>query len=201
MTSRRSPDEGGMDSSPTLMALLQSARDGDPNALGQVATALYGQLHRLARQHLRANRPGQSLRTTDLVHEAYLKLAHLKEPEWRDRVHFLSQASRAMRSLLVDYARRRTSAKRGKDPTRISLEDVQFVSEQPSTEVLSVDQALQRLSELDPRKGRIMELRYFGGLSIEETAEVVGISTGTVKREWNKAGAWLRRELRRGNRA
>jgi RNA polymerase sigma factor (TIGR02999 family) len=162
-----------------------------------LATALYGELQRLAKHHLRGQRPGQSLRTTDLVHEAYLKLANLKEPKWKDRIQFLSLASLAMRSLLVDYARRRGYAKRGGNPIRVSLADAPVISE-ASTEVLAVDEALKRLSKLDSRKSQIVLLRYFGGLSIEETAEVMAISTGTVKREWIKAGAWLRRELRRG---
>jgi RNA polymerase sigma factor (TIGR02999 family) len=177
--------------------LLEQARDGDPGALNRLSIALYRELQRLARQHLRGQRRGQSLRTTDLVHEAYLKLAKLNEPEWKNRIQFLSLASLAMRSLLVDYARRRGYAKRGANPIRVSLADAPGVSE-PSTEVLAVDEALKRLSKLDSRKSQIVQLRYFGGLSIEETAEVMAISTGTVKREWTKAEAWLRRELRRG---
>ncbi len=174
------------------------ARDADPTALNPLTALLYKELHRLARRHMVGQRPGHTLRTTDLVNEAYLKLAHLKEPEWKDRIHFLSVASRAMRSVLVDYARKRRYAKRGGDPVRVSLRDAPLVSEQPGAEVLAIDEALKRLSELDPRKSQIVELRYFGGLSIEETAEVVAVSTGTVKREWDKARAWLRRELRQG---
>jgi len=187
-----------MDAPSSLVSrLLEEARDGDPGALNRLATALYGELKRLARQHLRGQRGGHSLRTTDLVHAAYVKLANLTEPEWKDRIHFLSIASLAMRSLLVDYARRSAYAKRGGNPVRVSLADVPPVSE-PSAEVLAVDQALTRLSKLDARKSQILQLRYFGGLSIEETAEVMATSSGTVKREWNKAGAWLRRELRQG---
>jgi len=185
------------DPSSSLSQLLEEARDEDPGALNRLATALYGELQRLAKQHLRAQRRGHSLRTTDLVHEAYVKLANLKEPEWKDRIHFLSIASLAMRSLLVDYARRRAYAKRGGNPIRVSLADGPAISE-PSIEVLAVDEALKRLSKLDARKSQIVQLRYFGGLSIEETAEVMATSTGTIKREWNKAGAWLRRELRQG---
>src|SRR5262249_39028984 len=138
-----------------------------------------------------------SLRTIDLVHAAYLKLATLNQPDLQDKIRFLSLASLAMRSLLVDYARRRGYAKHGGNPIRVSLADGPAVSE-PNIEVLAVDEALTRLSKLDPRKSQIVQLRYFGGLSIEEAAEVLGTSTGTIKREWNKAGAWLRRELRQG---
>src|ERR1700682_5077673 len=140
--------------------LLEQARDGDPGALNRLSTALYRELQRLARQHLRGQRRGQSLRTTDLVHEAYLKLAKLNEPEWKNRIQFLSLASLAMRSLLVDYARRRGYAKRGGNPIRVSLADAPGVSE-PSTEVLAVDEALKRLSKLDARKSQIVQLRYF----------------------------------------
>lgn len=184
-----------MDPSQSVSRLLGEAQDGDP--VNRLATALYGELKRIAKKHLRGQRRGQTLRTNDLVHEAYLKLANLKEPEWKDRIQFLSLASLAMRSLLVDYARRRGYGKRGENPIRVSLSDLPAVAE-PSTEVLAVDEALERLSTLDSRKSQIVQLRYFGGLTIDETAEVMALSTGTVKREWNKAGAWLRRELRRG---
>ena len=177
---------------------LEEALAADSTALNRLTAVLYQELHRLAKRHMVGQRRGHTLRTTDLINEAYLKLAHLKEPEWKDRVHFLSVASRAMRSVLVDYARKRRYAKRGGDPWRVSLRDAQLFSEQPSAEVLAIDEALKQLSELDARKSRIVELRYFGGLSVEETAEVIGASTGTVKREWDKARAWLRQELRRG---
>jgi len=161
-----------------------------------LATALYAELQRLAKQHLRGQRRGHTLRTTDLVHAAHVKLANLKEPEWKDRIQFLSLESMAMRSLLVYYARRRGYA-REENPIRVSLSEAPAVSE-PSIEVLATDEALKRLAKLDSRKSQIVQLRYFGGLSIEETADVMVTSTGTVKREWNKAGAWLRRELRQG---
>ena len=141
---------------------------------------------------------GPSFSTAELINEAYLKLAHLEEPEWKDRIHFLSVASRAMRSVLVDYARKRRYAKRGANPIRVSLTDARLTSKQPGEEVLAIDEALKRLSELDPRMSQIVELRYFGGLEIEEVAQVVAVSTGTVKREWEKARMWLRRELGRG---
>ena len=183
---------------PAAGQLPEEASGANPTAFDGLTPLLYKELHRLARRHMVGQRRGHTLRTTDLVNEAYLKLANLKEPEWKDRIHFLSVASRAMRSVLVDYARKRRYAKRGSDPLRVSLREARLVSEQPSAEVLAIDEALKRLSDLDPRKSQIVELRYFGGLGIEQTAEVLAISTGTVNREWNKARAWLRRELRQG---
>jgi RNA polymerase sigma factor (TIGR02999 family) len=183
---------------PSVGQLPEEARGADPMAPNGLTPLLYKELRRLARRHMFGQRRGHTLRTTELVNEAYLKLANLKEPEWTDRVHFLSVASRAMRSVLVDYARKRRYAKRGSDPVRVSLTDARLVSEQASAEALAIDEALKRLSQLDPRKSQIVELRYFGGLGIEQTAEVLAISTGTVNREWNKARAWLRRELRQG---
>jgi RNA polymerase sigma factor (TIGR02999 family) len=183
---------------PFVGLLPEEARGANPTALNRLTPLLYKELHRLARRHMVGQRRGQTLRTTDLVNEAYLKLAHLKEPAWKDRLHFLSVASRAMRSVLVDYARKRRYAKRGGDLVRVSLTDARLVSEQPSAEVLAIDEALKRLSDLDPRKSEIVELRYFGGLGVEQTAEVLAISTSTVKREWDKARAWLRRELQQG---
>ena len=177
---------------PSVGQLPEEARGANATALNRLTPLLYKELHRLARRHLVGQRPDHTLRTTDLVNEAYLKLAQLKEPELKDRIHFLSLASRAMRSVLVDYARRRGYAKRGRNPIRVSLTDAQAVSEQPSAEVLAIDEALKRLSELE---SQIVELRYFGGLGIEETAVVLSLSTSTVKREWEKARAWLCREL------
>ena len=174
------------------------APDNDAATLKRLTPVLYDELRRLAKRRMVGQRPGHTFSTTDLINEAYLKLAHLEEPEWKDRIHFLSVASRAMRSVLVDYARKRGYAKRGANPLRVSLTEAGLTSEQPGEEVLAIDEALRRLSELDRRKSQIVELRYFGGLGIEEVAQVVAVSTGTVKREWEKARAWLRRELRRG---
>ena len=183
---------------PSVGLLPEEACGPNPPALNRLTPLLYNELHQLARRYMVGQRRAQTLRTTDLVNEAYLKLAHLKEPEWKDRSHFLSVASRAMRSVLVDYARRRQYAKRGGNLVRVSLTDVPLASDQPSIAVLAVDEALKQLSELDLRKSQIVELRYFGGLSIEQTAEVLAISTATVSREWGKARAWLRRELKKG---
>jgi RNA polymerase sigma factor (TIGR02999 family) len=160
---------------------------------------LYRELQRLARRQLLGQRRGHTLRTSDLVNETYLKLANVDSPDWKDRAHFLSVASRAMRSVLVDYARKRSYAKRGGDALRVSLTEGCIFTVQPSTEVIAVDQALARLSKFAPRKSQVVELRYFAGFSIEETAEVMALSTITVKREWSMARAWLRRELEQRN--
>ena len=172
--------------------------DREASALNRLTPLLYEQLRRLAKRQMVGQQSGHTFSTADLINEAYLKLAHLDEPEWKNRTHFLSVASRAMRSVLVDYARKRGYAKRGANPVRVSLTVANLTSEQPGEEVLAIDEALKHLSELDPRKSQIVELRYFGGLGIEEVAQVVSVSTGTVKREWEKARRWLRRELGRG---
>ncbi len=178
-----------------IAQLLEDVRDGDPTALNHLAAFLYPKLHRLARRQLLGQGRSHTLRATDLVHETYLKLANVEAPNWKNCTHFLAVASRAMRSILVDYARKRRCTKHGGARTRISLSDADILSDRLSAEVVAVDEALARLSELAPRKSQVVELRYFAGFSIEETAEVLAISIGTVKREWNMARAWLRREL------
>jgi RNA polymerase sigma factor (TIGR02999 family) len=179
-----------------VVRLLAQARSGDAAALDKLMPVLYQELRRLARRRLLKQSPGHTLQTTDLVNEAYLRLAKGQVMGWKDRFHFLSVASRAMRSVLVDHARRRGYAKRGGNPVRVSLNEATIVSEQSGADVVAVDEALSRLAVLDPRKGQIVELRYFGGLSIEETAEVLAVSPVTVNREWAKARAWLYDELR-----
>ncbi len=181
--------------SPSVAELLAQVRGGSPSALNGLMVLLYRELQRLARRQLLGQRLGHTLRTSDLVHETYLKLANINPPDWSDRAHFLSVASLAMRSVLVDYARKRSYAKRGGDAVRVSLTEGCIFTHQPSTEVIAVDQALARLSKFAPRKSQVVELRYFAGFSIEETAEVMAVSTITVKREWSMARAWLRREL------
>jgi len=185
-------------SGPVVSQLLAEARHGDRGALDKLMPVLYEELRRLAKRHMLRQSPGHTLQTTDLVNQAYLRLVHVQGAQWKDRLHFLSVASRAMRSVLVDHARRRRYAKRGGARVRVSLEDAAIVSEQPGAEVIAVHEALNRLALLDQRKSQIVELRYFGGLTIEETAEVLGISRETVNREWNKARAWLYDALRQG---
>jgi len=168
---------------------------GDDAAVNQLIPVVYEELRRLAKRHMAGQRRGHTLQTADLVNEAYLKLVNVQETGWKDRLHFFAVASRAMRSVLVDYARRRGYAKRGGNPVRVSLSEADQRSEEKSAEVIAVDEALSGLAALDPRKSRIVELRYFGGLSVEETAGLLGLSARTIKREWRWARAWLHREL------
>jgi RNA polymerase sigma-70 factor, ECF subfamily len=183
------------DASSGLTRLLSAVGGGNAAAVDQLTPAVYEELRRLAKRHLAGQRRGHTLQTRDLVAEAYLKLVNVQESAWKDRIHFFAVASRAMRSVLVDYARRRGYAKRGGNPIRVSLSEADQISEQNSTEVIAVDEALSRLAVLDPRKSQIVELRYFGGLSVEESAEVLGLSSRTIKREWRWAKAWLYRKL------
>jgi len=181
--------------SPEVAQLLEQVREGSRSALNRLTSLLYRELQRLAKRRLLAQPNGHTLGTSDLVNETYLKLANVRAPDWHDRDHFLAVASRAMRSVLVDYARMRLYTKRGGNAVRISLSDDCIFSDHPSAEVIAVDQALARLSELAPRQCQVVELRYFAGFSIEETAEALALSAGTVKREWNMARAWLRQQL------
>ena len=176
-------------------ALLAAVESGDEAEMNQLVPLVYEELRRLARRHLAGQRWGHTLQTADLVSEAYLKLVNVKGTGWKDRVHFFAVASRAMRFVLVDYARRRGYAKRGANPVRVSLNEADQISEQRTAEVVAIDEALSRLAALDPRKAQIVELRYFGGLSVEETAQVLDLSSRTIKREWRWARAWLYREL------
>jgi len=178
-----------------VSGLLAAVQAGDETAVNKLLPVVYEELRRLAKRHLAGQRPGHTLQTTDLVNEAYLKLVDLQETGWKDRIHFFAVASRAMRSVLVDYARRRGYAKRGGNPLRVSLSEADQASDQTSAEIIAVDEALSRLAALDPRKSQIVELRYFGGLSVDESAELIGLSPRTVKREWRWAKAWLYRTL------
>src|SRR5258708_28558019 len=175
------------------MACLARA---DRAALDQLVPVVYPQLRRLAKRHLFRQSPCHPLQTTDLVSEAYLKLAHLRGIDWDDRPRFFSLASCAMRSLLVDDARKRSYAKRGGHTVEVSLDDGPVPSEERAPEALAIDGALRRLSAVDPRLSQIVELRFFGGLSIDETAIALEVSPATVNREWAKAKAWLYDELR-----
>jgi RNA polymerase sigma-70 factor, ECF subfamily len=176
--------------------LLQAWASGDQAALDELLPLVYEELRRQARRYMRAQPAGHTLQTTALVHEAYLRLVGQSAVEWNGRAHFFGVASKAMRSVLVDHARARGAAKRGGSVRAITLDDAGGVpGPQASVDVLALDEALGRLTELDPRKSRLVELRYFGGLGIEEAAAVLGVSPATVKRDWTTARAWLRREL------
>lgn len=179
---------------PDVTALLRAWSGGDRAALDRLLPVVYGELHRQAERYMRAQSPGHTLQTTGLVHEAYLRLAIRDNPEWNGRAHFFGVAAKAMRSILVDHARARGAAKRGGGASAVTLSNLEDTDGR-ELDVLDLDDALKRLAEMDPRKGSLVELRYFAGLSIEEAAESLGISPATAKREWRLARAWLRREL------
>jgi RNA polymerase sigma factor (TIGR02999 family) len=175
--------------------LLRAWSSGDSEALNALTPLVYEELHRRAHWHMRRENPGHTLQTTALVNEAYLRLVDMQQVSWRDRAHFFALASRVIRHVLVDAARSRRSLKRGADASPEALDENVPVSEHP--DIIALDDALQALSAIDERKNQVVELRFFGGLTVEETAEVLGVSTETVKRDWKLAKAWLRRELRR----
>ena len=189
----RATDSG----SPTdldVSVLLRAWSGGDPAALDQLAPIVYDALHRLARRYLRGERRDHSLQTTALVHEAYLRLVDHTRMEWQDRAHFFAVSAQVMRRILVDHARRR-NVKRGHGLRRVSLEEATMVGGQRPADLAALDDALTLLAERDPRKAQVVEMRFFGGLSVEESAEVLGVSPVTVMRDWRTAKAWLYREL------
>jgi len=187
-----------MTSSPEVTALLRAWRLGDAAALDQLAPIVYDELRRIARRHLRRERPDCSLQATALVHEAYLKLVDLREIDWRDRAHFLAMSARLMRRVLVDAARARRDLKRGAGAVRVTLDDALLPLAARDRDLVALDDALETLGRVDERKSRVIELRYFAGLTVEETAAALNISTDTVTRDWKFARTWLLRELRRG---
>jgi RNA polymerase sigma-70 factor, ECF subfamily len=176
--------------------LLRQLGVGGQAATDQLYAAVYRDLRSIAEQFFRRERPGQTLQATALVHEAYLKLVDQRSVDWQGRAHFLGVAAQAMRRILLDRARQRGAAKRGGDWKRITLNDRLIPGIESDEGVLALDEALQRLAELDPRQAQIVELRFFGGLSVEEVAEVLGVSKRSVEREWTMVRAWLRRELK-----
>jgi RNA polymerase sigma factor (TIGR02999 family) len=180
--------------------LIVKWRTGDPQALRDLLPLIYEELRRVARRQLRAERANHTLQTTALIHEAYLRLVGSGGIPTQDHCHFVALASRLMRQVLVDHARSRLAAKRD-GGIRVTMSEALEVSVLPEVDLIAVDTALTRLSDLDPQQGRIVELRFFGGLSIAETSEALSISTATVKRDWTTARAWLRRELQRTERA
>jgi RNA polymerase sigma factor (TIGR02999 family) len=178
-----------------ITALLLRASVGDSAAMDQLYPLVYDQLRRMARSSLRRERPDHTLGTTGLVHEAYLRLVDQTRAGWRDRSHFYAVAALAMRRILVDYARRHRRAKRGGGQRPVSLDDGVVSLEQRAEHLLALDDALTRLAELNPRLSRVVECRFFGGLTEEEIAEALGVTTRTVKRDWAKARGWLYQEL------
>ena len=180
--------------------LLEDWSKGDQQAFDQLLPLIYNELRRLAHSFLNRERSGHTLQTTALVHEAYLKLIDQKDTRWQNRSHFFAIASQAMRRILIDSARSRAALKRGGPQTDLSLDDAPELSLEPDTRLLALNEALERLSEKDPGQGKIVELRYFGGLTIEQTAEVMKSSPATIKREWAMARAWLHDALKNNQR-
>jgi RNA polymerase sigma-70 factor, ECF subfamily len=188
------------ESSPNeVTQLLLDCSAGDKSALDRLMPLVYDELRKLARSYLARERPGHTLQTTALVNEAYLRLVDQKSVQWQNRAHFFGIASQMMRRILVDHARSRHYKKRGGDTHLVSLDQAVVVSPERAAEVVALDDALTSLAEIDPRKSHMVEMRFFGGLSIEETAEVLGLSPGTVMRDWTLAKAWLRREISKEN--
>lgn len=187
------------DSSPgEVTRILRRASAGDRDSFDELIPLIYDELRRLAGTHLHAERQGHSLRPTDLVHETYLRMVVQDEARPRDRAHFFALASQAMRRILVDHARRHAAAKRPGVHGKLHLDEVAELANEPSGVLLEMEEALCRLAELDERQAKVVELRYFGGMTVEETALVLDVSEATVARDWRAARAWLHRELTRG---
>jgi RNA polymerase sigma-70 factor, ECF subfamily len=181
-----------------LTALLVKWRNGDRSALDQMTPLVYEELRRLARHFLASERADHTLQPTALVHEAYLRLIDQHSVDWRNRAHFLAMAATMMRRILINHAQAHNAAKREGSVEVLSLEDAFGIFTDPRIDILLLNTTLDRLSELDPQQARVVELRYFGGLSIEETAEALGISPATVKREWSTARLWLMQQMSSG---
>lgn len=178
-----------------ITQLLVAARQGEPKAMDRLFPLVYNELHGMARRRLSGRRPGQTLDTTALVHEAYLKMVDQTQARWNDRSHFLAVSAIAMRHILVDYARRKAAQKRGGEEQHVVLEEGELGVAARVEEILAIDQALTSLAERSERLSKLVELRFFAGLSVEETAGVLEVSERTVKRDWRKAKAYLYREL------
>lgn len=171
-------------------------RGGDEAALHKLLPLVHDELTRMARRHLAGERPGRTLQATALVNEAFVRLVDLERINWQNRAHFLAMVARLMRRVLVDAARARQADKRGGEMVRVTFDEALVSEHQPGGDLLMLDEALETLAALDDRKSRVVELRFFGGLSLEETAEALGVSTKTVMRDWDFARAWLQREMR-----
>ena len=178
-----------------VTGLLRQWRDGDESALDRLLPLIHDALHRLAHQHINRERRGHTLQTTALVNEAYLRLVEQQDVEWEGRAHFLAVSAQVMRHILVDYARRRASGKRGGQVQRVTLDGEATVSAGRAAEIVALDDAMEALDKVNPRGCRVVELRYFGGMNNKEAAEVLKISETTVERDWRLAKAWLYREL------
>jgi len=178
-----------------ITQLLVNWGDGDQAARDKLMPLVYNELHRLAHHYMRRERPGHTMQTTALVNEAYLKLVDQRNVNWQNKAHFFAISAQLMRRILVDQARSHTYAKRGGGARQVSLDEVAHLSLVKATELVALDDALQGLAAIDPRQARVVELRFFGGLTIQETAEVLGLSSATIKSEWQTAKAWLYHQL------
>lgn len=177
--------------------LLVAWRDGDASALERLIPLVYAELRRVAHRYMRDERPDHPLQTTALVHEAYLRLIDVSRVDWESRNHFFAVSAQMMRRILVDAARRRNADKRGGDASHVALDEAIVLVAERGADLVALDEALDQLATLAPRKARVVELRFFGGLSVKETAEVLGVSVETVARDWRMAKLWLRRDLSR----
>lgn len=180
-----------------ITLMLKAWGNGDSEALEQLTGIVYDELHRLAHNHLRREQPGGLLQTSVLVNEAWLRLIDAERVDWQNRAHFFGISAQLMRQILVDFARHRQSQKRGGQLFRVTFDEAADLALEQAADLVALDDALQALTALDPRQSKVVELRFFGGLSIEETAEVLAVSPGTVRRDWRMARAWLFRELSR----
>jgi RNA polymerase sigma factor (TIGR02999 family) len=178
-----------------ITQLLRAWNGGDESALEKLMPIVYGELHRMARQYMAHESPGHTLQTSALVNEAYLRLVDAANANWQNRVHFFAVSAQAMRRILVDWARSRQALKRGGDVRPLRLDDALAVTQQQPVDLVALDDALKALAVLDPRKSLVVELHFFGGLNLEETAEVLKVSSDTVLRDWKLAKSWLRCEL------
>jgi len=180
-----------------ISTLLRAWSDGDQNALDRLTPIVFDELHRLARRYMKGERPGHSLQATALVNEAYMRLVDYERMQWQNRAHFFAVSAQLMRRILVDHARRH-NLKRGGGVHHVALDEAAMVGDQGCPDLVALDDAMNTLARLDPRKVQVVEMRFFGGLSVEETAEVLKVSPVTVMRDWSTAKAWLHRELAGG---
>jgi RNA polymerase sigma-70 factor, ECF subfamily len=180
---------------PEITELLHAWREGDQLALERLTPVVYQELHRMARRYMSREKEGHTLQTTALIHEVYLRLVNVKNVAWQDRAHFFAVSAQLMRRILTDFARSYTYQKRGGGAHQVPLDEASVVSPEPTVDLVALDAALVRLGETDSRKCKVVELRFFGGMTVEETAEVLKISPETVMRDWSVARAWLLREL------
>lgn len=183
-------------SMPGLTELLDDWQQGDPTALQKLTPLIYDELRRIAHRYAQRERNGHTLQTTALVNEAYVRLAGSEKRDWQDRSHFFAVTAQVMRHILIDHARRRRYVKHGGEAQQVPIDAASLMASERAAELIALDEALAEFAMLDPRKARVVELRYFGGLSLEETAESVGVSLMTVRRDWQAAKAWLYRRLK-----